>query len=189
MCKNQYSLDNVFVAWEYNHTCSQLLKDYKYKGVREISDVLSSMLIDALTKSTFTENLRDTLLVPVPISFVRKNERGFNQTFSVSEKLSNVFNLDISYKLVQSKYSFGHQAQKSRRERITSRSHFFIPKKRDISRYKSITLIDDVVTTGATLEKICQTLKNTYDKDLVINAICMFRGKPNYKEKGLHGGG
>lgn len=180
-CKNQYSLDNVFVAWEYNHICSQLLKDYKYKGVKELSDVISSMLVDAIIKSNFTSSLEDSLILPVPSSFIRINERGFNQVVPILEEISHTFNLDTSYKMVHSKYSYGHQAQRSKSERSLSKNPFYISKKIDICKYKSITLVDDVITTGSTLEKVCKVLRNTYNKDLVVNAICIFRGRPNYK--------
>lgn len=50
----------------------------------------------------------------------------------------------------------------------------------DLSLYCSITLVDDVITTGNTLEKITQVIRTFYGTNIVLNALCMFRGKPYF---------
>lgn len=182
-CKKPYSLDNVFVAWEYNHMSSGILKQYKYKNVRDISSVISNLFTDNIIKSSFKENLKDSLLIPVPISNQRMNERGFNQMSYISLNISNTFNLDICENLIRCKYLNAHQAGKSKSERYSYISNpFYINPylNLDIKKYKSITLVDDVITTGMTLEKMAKTIKDTYGKNIQINALCMFRGKPYY---------
>lgn len=182
-CKGRYSLDNVFVGWEYNKMSSSILKLYKYKNVEEISKVLSELFISSIQKSSFVNVMKDTLLIPIPISGIRRNERGFNQMEYITSEIGKVFRLDIRNDLLHCKNSNSHQAGKNKVERYWSKENpFYIGDnyKPSIIQYKSFTLVDDVITTGNTLEKITQVIKIHYGMDTVVNALCMFRGKPYY---------
>ncbi len=182
-CKRRYSLDNVFVGWEYNKMSSSILRLYKYKNVQDISEVLSVLFIEAIQKSAFANSLKNTLLVPVPISYLRKSERGFNQMEYITNEIGKVFQLDVRSDLLYCKNSNIHQASKNKMERYGSKENPFYIKNSNKSsefEYKSITLIDDVITTGNTLEKIAQVIKIHYGMNTVVNALCMFRGKPYY---------
>ena len=125
--------------------------------------------------------MKNTLLTNIPISSNRLRERGFNQTYDLAKKVSDTFNLDFCDTLIGRKDTDEHQSMKDRddRRRI-SQNDFLIQKVIDISQYKSITIIDDVITTGSTLESVSNVLRNQYGKELNINAICMFRGRPYY---------
>lgn len=182
-CKKRYSLDNVYVAWEYNHMSSSILKLYKYKYVRDIAPALTELFLDTICKSTFRKNLKEALLVPVPISGLRRKERGFNQMDYIVKRISSCFCLDICMDLVLCRTSSGHQAGKSKQERVISKENPFYIKESvniDIRKYKSITLVDDVITTGNTLETITEVLRNRYGADMKVDALCMFRGKPYF---------
>ncbi|MBU1119749.1 hypothetical protein KKA50_00925 [Patescibacteria group bacterium] len=162
---------------------ASILKLYKYKNVREISIGLSNLFIDTIQKSSFSSHLKNTLLVPVPISNARRNERGFNQMEYITSCIGMYFNLDVKNDFIYCKNSNSHQANKTQKERYNSKDNpFYIQDQslKDISKYKNITLVDDVITTGYTLEKITKVLKTQYGQDLIINALCIFRGKPYY---------
>jgi ComF family protein len=162
---------------------SSILRLYKYKNVQDISEVLSVLFIEAIQKSAFANSLKNTLLVPVPISYLRKSERGFNQMEYITNEIGKVFQLDVRSDLLYCKNSNIHQASKNKMERYGSKENPFYIKNSNKSsefEYKSITLIDDVITTGNTLEKIAQVIKIHYGMNTVVNALCMFRGKPYY---------
>jgi len=182
-CKKSYSLQHVFVAWEYNRMSSDILKQYKYKNVKDISGILGEIFIRGILDSSFSCHLKDSLLVPVPISNARKRERGFNQMESISTDIGKFFNLEICNDLVFCKNSGEHKAGKSKSQRIGNQFNpFYIsyPRRDYIKKFKSITLVDDVITTGGTLEMISKVIKDTYGMDMQVNALCMFRGKPYY---------
>jgi len=162
---------------------SSILKLYKYKNVQEISEILSGFFTEAILKSSFAHNLKDTLLIPVPISNLRKNERGFNQMEYITRQIAKDFKLDAKFDLLYCRNSTTHQAGKRKMERYGLKKNPFYIKDLgsfSISKYRSITLIDDVITTGNTLEKITKVIKIHYGMDTVVNALCMFRGKPYY---------
>lgn len=182
-CQRRYSLDNVFVGWEYNRMSSSILKLYKYKNVEEISKILSEIFIASIQKSSFETVLKDTLLIPVPISTTRRNERGFNQMEYITNEIGKVFKLDVKNDLLYCRNSNVHQASKNKIERYGSKENLFYvkdPYGRTAFKYRSLTLVDDVITTGNTLEKLTKVIKIHYGMDTVVNALCLFRGKPYY---------
>jgi predicted amidophosphoribosyltransferase len=61
-----------------------------------------------------------------------------------------------------------------------SSDDFYVKENKNLPSFKSITIVDDVITTGITLESICTNLRERYGEDLEINGVCMFRGKPYY---------
>jgi ComF family protein len=156
---------------------------YKYKNVQDISKILSEFFIETIQKSSFIDLLKDTVLAPVPISYIRKKERGFNQMEYITKEIGKEFQLNITNDFLYCKNSSVHQASKNRIERYESNNNPFYIKysnQYSFSRFKSITLVDDVITTGNTLEKITKVIKIHYGMDTVVNALCMFRGKPYY---------
>jgi predicted amidophosphoribosyltransferase len=112
---------------------------------------------------------------------VRFLERGFNQTELIAQNISKKFACGLALDIVKCKNTKDHRAGQSKKMRkLSSPNPFFIDNISQISGYKSITLLDDVITTGRTLENIMQVLQYTYPTVEEFNAICLFRGKPYY---------
>lgn len=174
-CKKNYSLDRVIVAWEYNKLSSKILKSYKYKGAQDVGKYLSDLLL---------ENIKDfdfggSLFIPVPISFLRRSERGFNQTELLVKSISKYYGCDFSFSLIGRKIEKGHQSLKDRESRLKNKTYeFYLKDKSLLDRYTSVVILDDVITTGSTLENISKIIKEK--KDISVNAVCLFRGKPYY---------
>lgn len=180
-CKSYDSLSHVFVAWEYNQLSSRILKLLKYKGVTDTSRLLNDLLIEKIFSCGYHRILEGSLMIPVPISTSRKIGRGFNQSELIAEALSRKFNCELELNLLHCKDTSYHRAGQSKKERQRKTSNpFYIKDAKELSRYTSITLVDDVITTGKTLENITQMIKDKYSANLIINAICLFRGKPYY---------
>jgi ComF family protein len=177
------SFHHVFVAWEYNSLSSILLKKYKYNYVQSISETLVEVFIESIKRSTFDRQLEGTILTNVPLTKSRLRERGFNQTTEIARKVANAFNLPFVEDLVKRKESYGHQALRDKDERKEIRENTFTLRN-DFSLvgYSSITILDDVITTGATLEAMSLALRENIDRDIEINSLCLFRGKPYYLE-------
>lgn len=176
-CKKYKSFERIFIAWEYNNLSSVILKKYKYKGVSNISEKLSSMLTDVIYINNFQKYLSDSIVLPVPSSKQRYNERGFNQVDLIAKSVSKNFNLAYDNTILYRKLQFGHQALRDRKERLSSIDNsFYIKDYSKLKSFKIITLIDDVITTGKTLENI----RNLFSRECSFQAVCLFRGKPSY---------
>jgi ComF family protein len=146
-----------------------------------MSEKLSSMLTDAIYANNFQKYLSNSILLPVPSSKQRSNERGFNQVDLIAESISKNFNLVYDNTILYRKFQFGHQALRDRQERLDSADNSFYIKDYSILKsFKTITIVDDVITTGKTLENI----RNLFPKEYSFQALCLFRGKPFYSSFG-----
>lgn len=182
--KDDCGLDSVFISWEYNSLSSELLKKFKYNYVYGISSILSEFFVETLSSSVFPKSLNQTLLLNVPIARNRLRERGFNQTLDITKAIAKTLRLDFSEDFLIRRDTYDHQSMKDRESRkFVSKNDFMVKNNMELTSFKSIAIFDDVLTTGITLESICQQLRATYGQDLVVHGICMFRGRPYYLDR------
>lgn len=122
-----------------------------------IPEKLRSLLVQAFARSEFSDA---NLIVPVPLSKERRLERGFNQAEIIAESLGKAVGLPVdSHSLVRTKHSAVHRAgmdKKARDMSVRDSFEIFRPKLID---GQNVLLVDDVLTTGATVSYCARTLK------------------------------
>lgn len=149
------SLDLLVAAATYDD--SPLLKTaihrMKYKGVGEYGLVLSSFMIEALPLLPMREQ---TALCPVPLHWTRYFQRGFNQAQVLAEQVADACQKSVQPLLVRTRAT-GHQSRRNRAQRMRALRGAFAMRATNIPRH--VVLIDDVATTGATLDACARALK------------------------------
>ena len=102
------------------------------------------------------------ILVPVPIHARKKFDRGYNQSELLANGISATTGIPISTKVLKKIKNTKTQTQLNIKERLLNTKGSFRVSE-DIMKYKAIAIVDDVVTTGATINAICGVLmeKNT----------------------------
>lgn len=150
------SFDGVFIASHYN---DKLLKKtihyYKYRFVRDLSEPLSILLAQALQNSTLPA---PDIIIPVPLHKRRYRWRGFNQ----ANNLATALNLQISVItdiLVRVRYTAPQVKLQNKKKRQENLNNAFVIKNTSQITGKNILLVDDVMTTGATLAECARVLK------------------------------
>ena len=137
-----------------------LLHDLKYRGNRKAGTYLGRLLGSELARSAFSSC---DILVPVPLHPKRFRQRGYNQSEVIARGTSDITGIPVVTSLIER--SVHHQTQTSmgRYERYENVSGNFRinPGGPDVTG-KRILLIDDVVTTGATLEACAFELLRTF---------------------------
>ena len=122
----------------------------KYKRAAEIGVLFGRYASQKITDSTFFKNI--DVIIPVPIHFSKKIQRGYNQAHQFGLGIAQNSKIptydDVLIKILET----SSQTKKSRDERIANVSNSLAVKNKSQIRDKHILLVDDVITTGATLE-------------------------------------
>lgn len=133
----------------------RLLHALKYKNHPEIGETLGKVYGQELRDANFHEQI--DLIVPVPLHNVRKRKRGYNQSEEFAKGLS--YSLEIPTASVLERFTQTEtQTKKSKLKRWQNVSEVFRLRSVDAIAGKKIMLVDDVITTGATIEACAQTL-------------------------------
>ncbi len=148
----------AFLKFAKNSRVQHLLHALKYKNHPEIGvflgKVYGSKLIDAGFSSEFD------LILPIPLHASRRRKRGYNQSEKFAEGLSKKLDIPFSDTLLERTINTQTQTKKSRLNRWENVSDVFLLKDSSVIKGKHILLVDDVITTGATIEACGQTLLN-----------------------------
>ncbi|HOW10083.1 MAG TPA: ComF family protein [Bacteroidales bacterium] len=134
----------------------RLIHQLKYKGVRELGPELGRIYGNNLKSSGFFDDI--DLIVPVPLHPSKKRQRGYNQSDLISEGLSEVSGLPVNTELLVRTTCTKTQTKKSRYDRWTNVEDIFTVTDRAGISGSHILLVDDVITTGSTLEACANEL-------------------------------
>lgn len=157
-CLSQSFLDGAIVAVFYDDKLIDKAIHYlKYKGIKNLAKPLGGLLARALNRAGFWEN--DWILVSVPLHKRRERFRGFNQAELVAEEVAKILKLEFCGNNLYRKKQTHSQMKLKREERLRNVVGAFKIKNPAFFAGKKIILIDDVMTTGATLQECGKELK------------------------------
>ena len=147
-----------------------LLHDLKYRGNRKVGLYLGRLLGHELKNTCYD---RCDVIVPVPIHKKRERERGYNQSELIARGVAEILHIPVEAKLLRREVHRGSQTFMGRYERFENvLGSFGISINAPSMNGKRILLIDDVVTTGATLEACGQVLLDHFSCQVFIATVC-----------------
>ena len=152
-CRSWLPLKKIYISGNYEGVSKQLVKSLKFEQQRQSAEPMSKIMSELLHGIS-----PDTILCPVPTAPKRIRERGFDHAKLISESLGSITGLK-SKSLLRRK-SNTRQLGSSRKQRITQVLDEFEQIDKLEIQGKKILLIDDVMTTGATLSAVAQILKS-----------------------------
>lgn len=127
-----------------------LVHQIKYEGAKELAVFMGKMMGRAILNEARFSAI--DLLLPLPLTRGREKQRGYNQSTLLAEGISSVLQVPINTKSLQRLSSQGTQTHKSREERWLQMHRQFVCPSPEVLVGKHILLVDDVITTGATLD-------------------------------------
>jgi len=156
--------NNVLSFFKYqNPLVRETIKQIKYKRGKELARIIAliiySELLEELSDLNLFENFNNPVLVPVPMSMSEKRERGYNQVEILIDEIVKASggNLHSDFNLLQKTKSTSRQTELKREERLRNVKGAFKVSPR--ARGKNIILVDDVMTTGATINEARHVLE------------------------------
>lgn len=168
-CAEKTSLKTLIAATSYGDLLVRdLIHAYKYNFIQSLADLLSQLLIKSITPYLETESPSGQfVVVPIPLHSARLKWRGFNQAELIAEKLSEVYKISlINNALIRIKNNIPQVEVGEAEKRKENVKEVFVCLNPDLIKDKKILLVDDISTTGATLEEAAKILKSAGAKEI-----------------------
>lgn len=141
----------------YDGSLQKMIHRWKYQGKSHLTSLFGDWLRDGLMLHWSLSSF--DLILPVPLHVKRLRERGFNQALLLAKALSRRTGIPYGKKVLRKKRATHPQVNLSRREREREiRGAFFVKDPAEIEG-KRILLVDDVFTTGATVNECSKVLR------------------------------
>ena len=153
------SYEHGMAVFSYTDKISASIADFKYHNHRDNADFYAKKMLDRYGE--YIKSLAPEVIIPVPIHFMRWWERGYNQAALIARKLAGGLEIpcDLNY-LIRVKDT-KKQKDLTLEERMRNISDAFaVSKERASDKYKRVLLVDDIYTTGGTIETCSRALLN-----------------------------
>lgn len=160
--KSLNKVENTYFLWTYSETLRKLILKYKSHSILALGNIISSLIEEEF----FTVMLEEDIdyVIPIPISYKRQQERGFNQ---VEEILKNLNYSYLTGERIKNTKKMCKIYDKNKREKNIKDSFYF--EKNLLG--KNILIFDDIITTGATIREFVEELekKGKFNKIVVFS--------------------
>ena len=154
-CQNKRrGYDQLTIPFSYQHPVSSQIHQLKYHGQLSLVPALAKML--AMQVITSGSPL-PRVLIPVPLHRKRLRDRGFNQAELIAKYTGKLLSIPVDYQLVSRTRNTVSQTELSASARRKNMQDAFTVS--NPGRYDAVAVIDDVITSGATMDAVCTALR------------------------------
>ena len=143
------------IPLEYIFPTTQLIKQLKYKNKLIFSEILSKILLDKIQQE---KSLLPECIIPVPLYPLRLVKRGFNQSALIAKAVSKELNIPVDFKSCQRIKNTLQQTGFNKNQRKKNIKNAFSVSNKFSAKH--IAILDDVVTTGATVNELAKVLQH-----------------------------
>ena len=155
----QIELGTALFRFEKKGKVQQLIHNLKYKGHEHIGFVLGNWLGGELKTIEAYKNI--DAVIPVPLHKNKLKKRGFNQVALFGQQVAEALDVEYLDDVLVKITNTNSQTNKNRFTRWTSNDDLFALKNLETIENKHILIVDDLITTGATLEACILALNNS----------------------------
>ncbi len=177
------NLNDLYFACNYQNALLQkIIQKFKYPPfVRELSTSLSSLIIDHFQlidnpPAFLQEKKEDFILCPIPLERKKLKWRGFNQAEEIGKEIAQFLKIPLINDALFKIKETAPQVELSEKERKENVLGAFVCQNKEKIKEKKILLVDDVYTTGSTMEEAAKTLRMAGAKEIV--GITVARANP-----------
>jgi ComF family protein len=155
---NNGGLNSAFAGWHYDAAMQQIIHATKYRRRpslgRTFGDLLAQRLFEPLR-----DEFAQAMVVPVPLHRRRERKRGFNQSLVLARALAKSWHLEVMPRALRRTRFTQPQAKLRVAERLQNVEGAFAPARGLHLETPTVFLVDDVLTTGATMNACAAALK------------------------------
>lgn len=167
-CKlTKFDFDEARASFEYTNDAKRLVLAIKYANAKYLAKYFAKYMYETFLNWGVVVDL----IIPVPLSEKRQKSRGYNQSELLAEEFSNFSGIEVCSEKVVRIDSGKTQQHSTRKERFDNMKGVFKLNDKTSLEGKNILIIDDVYTTGATVNELSKTLRKLKpDKIYVLTA-------------------
>ena len=149
--------DEVMYEFKYEGLIRKLILDYKFN---EKSYLYVTFVKFLLKNKKLFENIKkyDTI-IPVPISYKRYKERGYNQSLLIAKEIAVNTDLELLNNCLIKTKNIIEQSKLNKEDRAKNISDVYILQKKELIENRKILLVDDIYTTGSTVNECSRMLR------------------------------
>jgi len=146
----------AFLYYSHKGSVQRMIHKLKYKGVSEMGILLGKLYGYELSKTGVFQSA--DYIVPVPLHPDKLKKRGYNQSEVIARGLSMAMKIPVDAENLYRNVYTETQTKKTKYKRWENVDSIFCVKNPDVFTKKHLILVDDVITTGATIEACAQEL-------------------------------
>jgi len=149
---------NAYLQFQKTGSVKKLIHKFKYDNEPLIAEKLAVIAGKSLKKQLDKHNIRPDYIIPVPLHDKKLKLRGYNQCDYIANGISKSTSVPVEKKLLQKITNTNSQTKKGRYARWENVAEIFVVKDHEKYKNKHFLIVDDVITTGATIEACARTL-------------------------------
>ena len=162
---------SAFSFYNKDSRIRKLIHNLKYKGIKEIGHELGMIYGRSLAGTDFLKEI--DIIIPVPLHPSKKRIRGFNQTDTIAEGLSEATGLPVGIGILERTSKSDTQTRRSRYDRWVNVEGIFSVAGLERLEGRHVLLVDDVITTGSTLESCAVELLKVDEVRVSVAALAV----------------
>jgi ComF family protein len=167
----QISAASSYLYFRKKSGVQKILHELKYRNHESLGNLMGRLHASQLIDSKDFQDI--DLVMPIPLHPRKYKERGYNQAALLAEGYAEIFGAELDLKTLQRKADTESQTRKSRYQRYENMKGVFVLNHQEKIKEKIILLIDDVVTTGATIESSAELLIAAGAKKVLVASIAV----------------
>ena len=165
---NKY-FDEHLYAFMYSGVVRSIILNYKFNDDSYLYKTFTNFL---LKNKNIVENIKSyDIIVPVPLSKKREKERGYNQSLLIAKEISSSINIDIDKTCLKKTKNIVAQSTLNKEKRLKNTIGVYTIKYSKNIQNKKVLIVDDIYTTGSTVNECSKILKQAGAKNIGILTI------------------
>ena len=154
---NQYNFSELYSVFSYEGIIRKAILQYKFQEKSYIYNTFVNFLLK--NEKIRTKIKSYDIIIPVPISKKRYKKRGYNQSALIAKSLAKYIKIQYEDKCLKKVKEIIEQSKLDKKERIENIKNAYEVKNGEILIGRKILLIDDIYTTGSTVNECSRVLK------------------------------
>jgi competence protein ComFC len=163
--KNYYFQEHLYI-FEYQGIIRKILLNYKFNDRAYLYKTITNFLLK--NKKIFPFFKSYDTIVPVPISKKRKKERGYNQSALIAKEIARNIEIEYNKQSLYKKKNIIEQSKLNKEQRQINIQGVYELYNHKKIKNKKILLVDDIYTTGSTVNECCRILSQAQPKKIGI---------------------